>query len=137
MPTTKGKKIVFSPESEGFSKAQWDKGKAEMLDILTKVAARQKTIFYSELSQSLGSIHIEPHGGAMASMLGQISEDEDGKGRGMLSVLVVHKTGEQTPGKGFYKCAVGLGKDVSDPDGFWIAELKRVHEYWSNSNLGH
>jgi len=38
-------------------------------------------------------------------MLGEISQEEDAAGRGMLSVIVVHKVGDMQPGPGFFQLA--------------------------------
>jgi len=35
-------------------------------------------------------------------------------GRGMLSVIVVHKEGDMQPGPGFFELAGELGRDTSD-----------------------
>ena len=35
-------------------------------------------------------------------------------GRGMLSVIVVHKVGDMQPGPGFFQLAKKLGRDTSD-----------------------
>jgi hypothetical protein len=59
-------------------------------------------------------------------MLGEISEEEDALGRGMLSVLVVHKGDGQRPGSGFFQLANKLGRDTSDKDLCWTIELQRV-----------
>jgi hypothetical protein len=51
----------------------------------------------------------------------------------MLSVIVVHKSGDMQPGHGFFELAESLGRDTSDILACWIAELKRVHAYWSEA----
>jgi len=117
----------------GFTAAEWDKGKAEMRQILQTVAAKRAMIAYSELSNRLRSICIAAHSQAMDQMLGEISSEEVAAGRGMLSVIVVHKTGDMEPGKGFYDLAAELGGDVSDKVKFWVSELHRVHNHWANS----
>lgn len=63
-------------------------------------------------------------------MLDEISDEEDQAGRGMLSVIVVHKSGDQKPGSGFFKLAKKLGRETSDTDKCWIEELNRVYSYW-------
>jgi hypothetical protein len=57
-------------------------------------------------------------------LLGQISKAEDAEGRGMLSVIVVHKTGEKRgqPGDGFFKLAQEFGRDVRDRLQFWATD---------------
>jgi hypothetical protein len=46
-------------------------------------------------------------------MLGEISL-EGAAGRGMLSVIVVHKDGDMQPGPGFFELAEELDRDTSD-----------------------
>jgi hypothetical protein len=115
------------PNKYGYSELQWENGKQEMMGILRRRASQARTIAYGELSSQLTSIRLGPHESAMGAMLGQISKEEDECGRGMLSVIVVHKDGDQQPGKGFYECAVGLGRDVADRERMWIDELNRVY----------
>jgi hypothetical protein len=109
-----------------YSELVWETGKEEMVGILRKRASEERTISYGELSSKLRSIQIGYHDPAMGQMLGQISEEEDRCGRGMLSVIVVHKDGDQKPGPGFYECAVEIGRDITDRDRMWIDELNRV-----------
>ena len=59
-------------------------------------------------------------------MLGEISTEENEAGRGMLTVVVVHKEGDMKPGPGFFELAQKLGRQVGDLDVFWISEFKRV-----------
>src|SRR5450432_74499 len=120
MRRPKDKEEQFSPGKFGFSQAQWAMGKKEMRDILAGIAAQRSTISYSKLSESLLSIRIGYHDPAMATILEHISRDEELNGRGMLSVLVVHKQGDIEPGNGFYELALTLGKDVSNHQEFWI-----------------
>jgi hypothetical protein len=90
-------------------------------------------ITYSDLSKQLRSIAIPYDDPAMAAMLDEISTEEYKAGRGMLSVIVVHKYGDMEPGSGFFKLAESLGRRVGpDKTAFWITELHMVHKYWSN-----
>lgn len=104
-----------------------------MIDILSRKARSRSMITYTDLAKELRSIHIDPHEPAMGNMLGQISTQESQSGRGMLSVIVVHKEGDMEPGNGFYECAANLGFDASDRVAFWVSELHKVHAYWSNT----
>jgi hypothetical protein len=114
------------PNKYGYSELQWETGKREVIGILRQRASQRQLIAYGELSSKLTSIQVGPHDSAMGAMLGQISEEEDACGRGMLSVIVVHKEGDQKPGKGFYDCAAQLGRDITDQDRMWVDELNRV-----------
>ena len=122
------------PTRYGYSELQWENGKREMLGILRQRASQERTIAYGELSSKLTSIQIGPHDNAMGVMLGQISEEEDACGRGMLSVIVVHKEGDQQPGKGFFELAADLGRDIRDRDRMWIDELNRVYRESAKAN---
>jgi hypothetical protein len=67
----------------------------------------------------------------MRAFLGEISTAEHNQGRGMLSVVVVYKHGEQMPGPGFFELARGLGHRVRDETEFWIEELQKVYAVWA------
>ena len=49
----------------------------------------------------------------------------------MLTVVVVHKHGDQMPGPGFFQLARTLGHDTRDREAFWIGELDKVYRAWS------
>jgi hypothetical protein len=68
----------------------------------------------------------------MDQLLAEVSTEEHESGRGLLSVIVVHKYGDKEPGSGFYDLADQLGFDVTDPEAFWISEFTKVTEYWKN-----
>lgn len=118
-------------EKYGFSVDQWERAKQEAKDILIDCAKTQKMISYSDLSSRICSIQIEAHDPRLAHMLGEISREESREGRGMLSVLVVHKYGDQRPGKGFFDLARTLGNHFRNQDEFWSHELSTVLKYWS------
>jgi len=112
--------------------ADWNTGKAEVIGILQQRARERGMITYSDLSRQLRSIVIPYDDPAMAAMLDEISTEEFKSGRGMLSVIVVHKYGDMEPGAGFFKLAESLGRRVGDKTTFWVTELHAVHGYWSN-----
>lgn len=124
-------------EKYGILESQWEAAKQEAKNILIECAKDQKMISYSDLSSRIHRVRIEAHDPRLAHMLGEISREESKEGRGMLSVLVVHKYGDQRPGKGFFDLARTLGKKFRNHDEFWSNELKTVLDYWSsvNSNM--
>lgn len=87
---------------------------------------------YSDLVAEVSAIKFHPHDQGFHHMLGEISVEESAAGRGMLSVIVVHKHGDMQPGPGFFELAKSLGHKTNDILVFWVAELKTVHAYWSN-----
>ena len=59
------------------------------------------------------------------------SVEENDAGRGMLSVVVVHKYGDMQPGEGFFVLGEHLGFNTKDILKFWVEQLHKVHALWS------
>ena len=87
---------------------------------------------YSDLVRHITSIKIEAYDMRLTHMLGEISSEEDAAGRGMLTVVVVHKHGDMQPGPGFFELAKRLGRNTKDIMKCWVGELHKVHAVWSN-----
>ncbi len=117
----------------GYEYYEWEAAKSEMRSVLIERARHGKTISYSDLIAQVMTISFEPESYAFAAMLGEISSEEAAAGRGMLSVVVVQKSGEMQPGQGFFDLAKRLGRDTTDTMKCWIDELRHVHHVWSNS----
>jgi hypothetical protein len=110
----------------------WDAAKEEALNAMRDRAAVRGMIPYSDLVKSIKNFKFGAHDIRLFDLLGEISMDEAEAGRGMLSVVVVHKHGDMQPGPGFFKFAEELGiKSTRDQLKFWIDELNKVHHYWS------
>jgi hypothetical protein len=116
----------------GFSDAVWESAKNEVKEVLRDRAKLRGMIPYSELVKKIHEIRVEAHDPRLFHLLGDVSTEEDAAGRGMLSVIVVHKQGDMQPGPGFFDLAEKLGRDTSDILDCWVKELKKVHAYWSN-----
>jgi molybdopterin synthase catalytic subunit len=117
--------------SHGFSQTEWVAAKREARDLMIARAKLRGMIAYSDLVEKISAVHLEAHDQRLFHLLGEISSEEDAAGRGMLSVIVVHKVGDMQPGPGFFELAKQLGRDTSDILKCWVAELKRVYAYWS------
>lgn len=117
----------------GFPAPDVEKATEEARSLLIRTARAETTIAYSELAEQVQAIPLEPHSVAMDGILGDLSEEEDMYGRGMISVVVVHKEGDKRPGKGFFELAKKLGYDVSDREFLWVQQLRKVHDYWGRS----
>ena len=116
----------------GYDAQLWDAAKDEARQILiAKAKSDSPTITYSELTDQMRTIRMEPDSYALKMMLGEISSEEDELGHGMLSVLVVHKGGDLRPGSGFFDLAEKFGRDVGDRELCWLAEFQTVTDYWS------
>lgn len=106
----------------------WNQAKEEIRRILGGVARPPgRLISYSDLVARVKTVALTPDSHALHEMLGEISIEEDTGGRGMLSVIVVHKVGDQKPGRGFFELAQQLGRDASDTDACWVTELSKVY----------
>jgi hypothetical protein len=102
--------------------------------MVAAVQSAARTIAYGDLATKITTIRFEPDAHIFHALLGQISECENAKGRGMLSVVVVHKGGDKKgyPGDGFFKLAQELGRDTHDQLQFFVAELERVRKAWED-----
>ena len=112
----------------------WDEAKEEARREMTRVARCEDQIPYSDLAKHIcrtTGLCLEPHDPRFHEMLGEISKAEDAAGRGMLSVVVVHKDDDGLPGTGFFKLASRLGRPWTSKVDFWIEESKRVYAAWS------
>ena len=119
-------------ETHGFTEAAWEEAKREVKGILAARARLRGMIAYSDLVAKLKSIDLQAHDQRLFHLLGEVSSEEDAAGRGLLSVVVVHKSGDMQPGPGFFELAKQLGRDTSDILRCWVSELKKVHAYWSS-----
>ena len=113
------------------TQSAWNAAKKEARNAMSAAAQSRGLISYSDLARRITSCILGPHDPRLARLLGDISTEEDEAGRGMLSVLVVHKTGDQKPGSGFFTLARSRGRDATDEDRCWIEELQKVYSAWS------
>jgi len=97
-----------------------------MRQVLIARARDKGKISYTELTGMVHIIHFSPDAAAFHHMLDEISKEENEAGRGMLSVLVVHKAGDMMPGPGFFKLAKKLERDTSDREKCWVDEFNKV-----------
>ncbi len=110
---------------------KWAVAKEEIGEILIEKAKQRAMIPYSELVGRVKSVSFNPFDTRLFAMLGQISVSENEQGRPLLSVLVVHKTGDMQPGEGFFELAQALGRNTSDVLKAWIEEVQRVYQHWN------
>ncbi len=111
----------------GYNQGAWDQAKEEAKAIIAQLASDGRVIAYSELSAQISSISFEPHTKPYFNFLGEISEEEDAEGRGLMTALVVHRNGDFKPGPGFFDLAQQRGRDVTDLDRCWAQEVAAVH----------
>lgn len=115
----------------GFTKRQWDAFKNEARTLLIDVAKQRGMITYGDLAGQMTSIQVDPHDMVLWEIIGDVSRDEEQAGRGLLSVVVVHKHGDMEPGFGFFDLANYFRRNTSDKTKCFVEELHRVHAVWS------
>ena len=123
-------------ESFGHKRKQWESFVEEAREILVGIARQRGMITYGELASRMTTIPVEPHDMVLWSIIGDVSHNEEKAGRGLLSVVVVHKHGDQEPGHGFYELAKCYGRNMKDKTKCFVEELKNVHYVWSVKNAG-
>lgn len=116
----------------GYSESDWAKAKAQTRKALIRSAKRDQDICYSDLVPLIEAIAFEPHDVRLFHLLGEISTDEHNSSRPLLSVMVVHKTGDREPGPGFFELSSQLGYAISDRVIFRVSERTRAVDYWKN-----
>jgi hypothetical protein len=119
----------------GFKDAAWNAAKSEGKAALAKCVRGRDVIAYSDFIKHVRAITFtNAHDSRLPYFLEEISVEEDRAGRGMLTALVVHKSGDYKPGPGFFELAKKLGRDTKDIDKCWIGELKTIYAAWKNTN---
>lgn len=116
----------------GFEDPVWDAAKRQATDVLVEVARRRGRIAYSELVAQITVLRLAANDPRLFRLLGEISSEEDAAGRGMLTAIVVHKSGDMQPGPGFFELAKSRGRSTKDLLMCWIEEFNKVHDYWAN-----
>lgn len=111
--------------------ARWEAAKEEIRAILIEKAKQRAMIPYSDLVERVKSVAFNAFDTKLFAILGQISVTEHEQGRPLLSVLVVHKSGDMQPGEGFFELAQALGRNTSDVLKAWIEKVQRVYQYWN------
>lgn len=116
----------------GIEQSDWDKAKAEAREAMIACAKARRTMAYSDLTSKITSVGFSPDEQRFHRLLDEISEDEHGAGHGLLSAVVILKSGDG-PGTRFFKLAEKLGRDTQQPLETWIRELEHVHSQWATS----
>jgi hypothetical protein len=98
----------------------FDQAAAEIRSLLEGVARRKGEIHYSELTQKIQTLPLDPNDPMLVRLLDSVSRSTHTGLNVMLSAVVVHKD-DHRPGKGFFKLARELGHQVGHDD---LAELE-------------
>ncbi len=102
-----------------------------MRQALMEVASARSTITYGELAARVGDGRLQARSAGLGVLLGEICSEEDGA-RGVMLGSVVVRADSGIPGKGYFRHAAQLGRDVSDPQTFWQTEVERVWDSYAH-----
>jgi hypothetical protein len=127
-----GVSIYASGVPYGHPDDLWSQTKIELCTMLVAKARTRSVVPYSGLVAQLGPLTFAPEDFAFHRMLDEVSWDGDTHGRGLLTVIVVHKDGDMRPGPGFFELARDRGRQVADIDIAWLEELDKVWGYWKD-----
>jgi hypothetical protein len=116
----------------GHTDDEWAGTKRQLRTFLIATARKRSVVPYSQVVKQIGPIRFSPDDYGFHRMLDETSVDEDANGRGLLTVVVVHKDGDMQPGPGFFELARDRGRQVANIEKTWINELKAVWRYWKD-----
>ena len=114
----------------GFPLDAWEAAKAQANALLMQVARDRGTITYAEICREVDAIELKPFSWAIMGFLNEICTEADAVHGIMLASLVV-RTDTGMPGNGYFRNAARLGRDVSDPEGYWRSEVERIYDVFS------
>ena len=109
----------------GFTPSEWDEALAEMRRALVEVAEARTTITYGELVTRVAPGRLSARSAGLGVLLGEICAIED-EARGIMLGSVVVRAESGVPGKGYFRHAAELGRNVREPSVFWQAEVEWV-----------
>ena len=92
---------------------KWAAAKEEIRTVLAAKARAHAMIPYSELVELVRSVTFSAFDQRLFAILGQVAVEEHEQGRPLLSVLVVHKSGDMQPGEGFFDASLGAARRAS------------------------
>lgn len=124
--------VLRTASDFGISSQSWSAAKEEARLAMIERAKVRGMIPYSELVTKIATVKFVAHDSRLFHLLGEVSVDENDAGRGLLSVVVVHKHGDMQPGPGFFLLGQHLGYDTKDLLRFWVDQLRKVHSIWSS-----
>ena len=102
----------------------WEGRMRTVRALLLSTAAAGCTVTYDEVRDLLGNGVPHRGEGDLASLLRAASEAEEADGVGLISAVVVGRSG--LPGPGWFRLAAEHGRDVGDRRAAWEAERNRL-----------
>ncbi|MBN1193269.1 MAG: hypothetical protein JXA36_06240 [Coriobacteriia bacterium] len=114
----------------GFPLEVWEAAKAQANLLLEERARVRGTLTYAELCREVTAVDLKPRSWAIMGFLNEICTEADAVHGIMLASLVV-RADTGMPGEGYFRNAARLGRDVSDPEGYWRSEVERIYDVFA------
>ena len=114
----------------GFPLEAWEGAKAQANALLEERARGRTTITYAEICREVTAVTLKPRSWAIMGFLNEICTEADARYGIMLASLVV-RADAGMPGNGYFRNAARLGRDVSDPEGYWRSEVERIYDVFA------
>lgn len=118
--------------SYGIDLERWAEAKKKATEAIGARIRRCKLITHGELYDAIkDTVQFPRHhqDERLRYLLGQISEDQDDAGRGLIGAVVVRKD-DSHPGRGWYKLAEQRGREMKPADRCWAEELMYLSKIW-------
>lgn len=116
----------------GVTQASWKAAKTEARRILVECAKGRSFITAAQLASRIATTNEKFSDTRLTALLDEISAEEEQQGRGLLSVLVVHKSNDAQFGLDIYEPVQPFERPTPDLISFWVHEFNRVFDYWQN-----
>lgn len=110
----------------GFPFDAWEAAKQQANAFIQQRARERGTLTYAELCREVTAITLKPRSWAIMGFLNEICTEADLAHGIMLASLVV-RADTGMPGAGYFRNAARLGRDVSDPEAYWLSEVERIY----------
>ncbi len=124
-------------ETYGYQERTWQNAKTRIRQgIIDQIRMDHRPLTYSNVVALVSGLFVSPHDWRLHHLLGQISEDEEDAGRGLISAFVVRQ-GNGRPGNGFFRLAEKRGRDVTDREVCWTREIAHLQEVWRSPRRDH
>ena len=118
-----------------FDRERWEMAREQVKRILVRCARSYELIWYSDLVAEIDAIELDlgtdKDRAALGHLLGEISQDTDAEGIGLLSAMAVGKS-EGMPTEGFFNLAKQLGHSFNDRGIFGGEQYDRVTKHYRN-----
>jgi hypothetical protein len=117
----------------GYPDELWEAARAEVREAIIEAARFQRLITYSEVAARVTAIAVSAHGPLLAHLLGEVLGEAMEQDDLALTAIVVHGS-DQQPGGGFWREARKNGAVFSDPQEYWIGQVKAIFERYGRQS---